>query len=268
MYHPYVSDRKLTPLEVFNHVFCPRCYAFILLLFSRLVFDFVTVRDLPVAIRNSYSCTLPRMAIPLVSSFQSLCFSSFLHLRYLICFSTHRTFLRVSRDSPLLLFVIELILQLSLFLSFAASLYSLTAPTFFCLSLSLSLSHASLRILVLYFLLSLPLTPSHSRSRSLDLFPSISFFFILRHPQSHLSRLPFPRPFLFILPLICLFPHPSNPLFRAHSLRLAPFHASFPPSSVSSLRFVLSPFSLPSSPPTPAATFSNSSLCFAVLDLL
>lgn len=105
---------------------------------------------------------------------------------------------------------------------------------------------------------------------SLDLFSSTAslFFFILQHPQSHLSRLPLPRPFLFILPLICLFPHPSNPLFRAHSLRLAPFHASYPPSSASpsAFRFILLFCLCPS--PSSAATFSNSSRCFAVLDLL
>lgn len=107
---------------------------------------------------------------------------------------------------------------------------------------------------------------SRARARAQSSF--YNFFFIpLTHPQSHLlSQLhPFLDPSFLFLPLICLFPHFANPLFRPCSLRLSLSftHRSRLLQPLPSPRFISLLFFL-----TPAATFSNFSRCFAILDFL
>lgn len=132
------------------------------------------------------------MAIWLVSSFQFLCF--FLHLSILYvafyylpyiptCFTRFCVCRFCYRTYPLA----NLVFIFRRFFVFSCSTY------FFSVFLSLSLSHAGRRILVLYFLLSLLPAPTYSRSKSLDLFSFISFF--LSSPDI-LSRIFHDYPFL------------------------------------------------------------------------
>lgn len=145
------------------------------------------------------------------------------------------------------LFVIELIARPFLFLFCAPALYSFATLDF--------LSFARFRVwfctilcLIPVLLLSSIFFPSfdiHSRifhdtlsSRySLSLSFSLSILYLFNS-------------FFLFLSLICLFSHLSNPLFRAHSLRLSLFftHHSRPPWALF-LHFVLSFFFLSPQPP-------------------
>lgn len=145
----------------------------------------------------------------------------------------------------------------------------------FSLSLSFFLPLILLFPLVFAFWFCMFFYPSSSNSLSpflrLDPGPSIFFplllFFIPRHPQSHLSRLPFPRPFFFYftshLPLSASFESAfPRALFTSRSFsRIVPTLLGLTPESF------YPPF-LPLPLPASTATFSNSSRCFAVLDLL
>lgn len=252
--HPDVSPRRVTAPAQARLGF-PTPFSTPLLPFRPLslsafcAFGFVTVRDLSpkfLLLYTSANGDPARFLFPI-----SLLFFLFLSICPMLPYPNCLTFLRVSRDPPLLLFVVELIPRLSLFLSFAPSLYSLAAPAFFRFPPSLPLLPVSLRVLVSYFLLPLFPTPSLPLScpiPALDFFSSIAFF----HPAtssvaSFTTTLSSTLSFYFIshLPLSASF-ESAFPcaLFTSRSF------SRIVPVLLLLLRFVLSSFPV-STPPCP-----------------
>lgn len=184
--------------------------------------------------------------LPSSSSFSILCLrfryhqDSFRHSKFLllytfansgdparflfpITFFPRSMLLRISRDPPIFLFVIELNFRLLLFFYFL--LFYILPSSFFPLSLVFGFGF------VIFFALSQLISVLFHFFPFLDVLSCV-----FRFDMSLLFSRPFPFIFFSHLPL----PHLSNPLFRARSLCLSLFftHHSRPPQPLPLLRFI------------------------------